>query len=232
MMKRLKSWFGLQLDEVGLREKILSASGGLLSITMVWIVCDAAMGRSGLLFLIPSMGASAVLLFAIPHGPLSQPWPVLGGHLVSAFLGVACAKLIPFTALAAGCAVGGSIAAMHFLKCIHPPGGATALTAVIGGQTVWHLGYSYVWFPVGLNALLMVAVAIAFGFAFHGRRYPHRPQVARETHLETNGISHEAVVAAVRSMDTFIDISEEDLITLHQKLTEQQRRRGSRDFAA
>ena len=225
-MNLLKSWFGLQLDEVGFREKILSASGGLLSIMLVWAVCDAAMGKSGLLLLIPSMGASAVLLFAIPHGPLSQPWPVLGGHLVSALLGVACAKLIPFTALAAGCAVGVSIAAMHFLKCLHPPGGATALTAVIGGQSVYTLGYSYVWFPVGLNAALMVAVAIAFGFAFNGRRYPHRPQVDKGARIETNGISHEAVVAAVRSLDTFIDISEEDLMTLHQKLSEQQRRQG------
>ena len=225
-MKLLKSWFGPQMDEVGLLEKALASAGGIVSISLVWIVCNAALGKAGALILLPSMGASAVLLFAIPHGPLSQPWPVFGGHMISAILGVACAKLIPFTALAAGGAVGASIAAMHFLKCLHPPGGATALTAVIGGQAIWNLGFSYVWFPVGLNAVLMVVTAIAFGFAFKGRRYPHRPQNTDKLRQKHDGISHEAVVAAVRSMDTFIDISEEDLIELHQKLSEQQKRQS------
>ena len=146
--------------------------------------------------------------------------------MIAAFLGVCCVKIIAITPLAAGLAVGASIAAMHFLKCLHPPGGATALTAVIGGHSVWDLGFSYVWFPVGLNVVLMVLAAIAFGFAFRGRRYPHRPQVLEKPALETTGISHEAVIAAVRSMDTFIDISEEDLIMLHQKLAEQQKRRN------
>ena len=225
-MKHLKAWFGLQLDEVGFREKALASLGGLVSISLVWIVCNSALGKAGQLVLMPSMGATAVLLFAVPHGPLSQPWPVIGGHVIAAFLGVCCVKIIAITPLAAGLAVGASIAAMHFLKCLHPPGGATALTAVIGGHSVWDLSFSYVWFPVGLNAVLMVLAAIAFGFAIRGRRYPHRPQVPEKPALETTGISHEAVIAAVRSMDTFIDISEEDLITLHQKLAEQQKRRN------
>lgn len=225
-MKLLKSWFGFQLDEVGLLEKALASAGGLVSIALVWMVCNAALGKTGVLILLPSMGASAVLLFAVPHGPLSQPWPVVGGHLISAVLGVACAKLILITPLAAGCAVGASIAAMHFLKCLHPPGGATALTAVIGGPTVWNLGYSYVLFPVFMNAVLMVITAIAFGFAFKGGRYPHRPQSIAKHRLEPDEISHEAVVAAVRSMETFIDISEADLIELHQKLSAQKKRQS------
>ena len=224
--KLLGKWFGVQMDEVGLREKAIASAGGLISIALVWSVCEAALGNQGVLVLLPSMGASAVLLFAVPHGPLSQPWPVAGGHLVSAFVGVLCAKFIPFTPVAAGCAVGASIAAMHFLKCLHPPGGATALTAVIGGQAIWNLGFSYVWFPVGFNAVLMVVTAIVFGFAFKGRRYPHRPQNTDKLRQKHDGISHEAVVAAVRSMDTFIDISEEDLIELHQKLSEQQKRQS------
>lgn len=225
MIDRLLKSLGLQLDEVSLREKAIASLGGLLSIAVVFLVCHASVGAAGSIILIPSMGATAVLLFAIPHGPLSQPWAVLGGHLVSALIGVTCAFWIPSLPLAAGLAAGLSIAAMHLLKCIHPPGGATALTAVIGGEAVRALGYSFVWFPVGLNALLMVAIAIAFGIAFDGRRYPHRPQADKKKLAENEGISHEAVVAAVRSMDTFVDISEDDLIEFHKKLLAEQERR-------
>ncbi|MFX8373896.1 HPP family protein, partial [Acinetobacter baumannii] len=80
-----------------------------------------------------SMGASAVLLYAVPHGALSQPWAVLAGHAVSAVAGVAAARNISDPALAAAVAVGTAILAMHYLRAIHPPGGATALTAVVGG---------------------------------------------------------------------------------------------------
>ena len=223
-MKHFKNWFGLHLDEVGFRKQVLASLGGSIAISLVWIVCNSALGKAGQLVLMPSMGATAVLLFAVPHGPLSQPWPVIGGHVISAFLGVCCMKIIAITPIAAGLAVGSSIAAMHFFKCLHPPGGATALTAVIGGHSVWNLGFSYVCFPVGLNAILMVLVAIVFAFAFNGRRYPHRPQRLDKGSYEAEGISHESVVAAVRSMDTFLDISEEDLIELHKRmLLEEQR---------
>ncbi|MBU3666360.1 MAG: hypothetical protein FGM15_10870 [Chthoniobacterales bacterium] len=222
MIGRLVGSLGLQMDEVSLREKMVSSLGGLVSIAVVLVVCRAALGTPDAFFLIPSMGATAVLLFAIPHGQLSQPWPVIGGHLVSALIGVTCALWIPLLPLAAGCAVALSIAAMHFLKCIHPPGGATALTAVVGGEVVRTLGYSFVWFPVGLNAVLMVMIAVAFGMAFDGRRYPHRPQ-AKRSEPAAAGISHEAVIAAVRGMDTFIDVSEQDLLELHRRLLAEQR---------
>jgi hypothetical protein len=114
VMKHLQGWLGLQLDEVGFREQVLASLGGLITISLVWIVCSSALGKTDQLVLMPSMGATAVLLFAVPHGPLSQPWPVIGGHVVSAFLGVCCMKITSITPMAAGLAVGSSIAAMHF----------------------------------------------------------------------------------------------------------------------
>src|SRR5690606_32619543 len=100
------------------------------------------------------------------HGQLSQPWPVLAGHMVSATIGVACAKWIAPVEVAAACAVGLSIGAMHGLKCIHPPGGATALTAVLGGPAVQALGFQFVLLPVAANAAFMVAAAVAYNRFF------------------------------------------------------------------
>src|SRR5690625_7242859 len=82
--------------------------------------------------MLASMGATAVLLFAVPHGALSQPWAVVGGHVVSAIVGVTCQLLIPNLFWAAALSVGVAVAAMYYLRCIHPPGGATALAAEIG----------------------------------------------------------------------------------------------------
>ena len=85
------------------------------------------------------MGAATVLLFGVPHGPLSQPWALFAGNLLSAFVGVSCFMLISNTFIAAGVAVSLSMGLMFVCRCVHPPGGATALAAVIGSQG-WPLG--------------------------------------------------------------------------------------------
>ena len=82
------------------------------------------------------MGASALLLFAIPSSPLAQPWSIVGGNTVSALIGLLVSRYVPEPAVAAGCAVAFAIAAMSLLRCLHPPGGAAALTAALGGPAV------------------------------------------------------------------------------------------------
>lgn len=101
---------------------------------------------------VPSLGATAVLVFAVPHSPLTQP---VGRRRPCRFslIGVACQQLIPSPRLAGGVAVGLALFAMHALRCIHPPGGATALTAVIGGLAVQALGFRYALTPVAVNCL-------------------------------------------------------------------------------
>ena len=96
-----------------------------------------------MVYIVPSMGASAVLLFAVPHSALGQLWNVIGGHLISAGIGVACYQWLPSNGIAAGASVGLAIGAMYYTRCIHPPGGATALAAVIGGPNIHALGYQY-----------------------------------------------------------------------------------------
>ncbi len=138
-----------------------------------------------------------------------------------------CARNIPDVALAAGCAVGLSIAAMHQWKCIHPPGGATALTAVIGGVGVHELGYSFVWLPVLLNAAVLVAMAVLFNYFYPWRRYPAFLNRSRQSEYGDEEVTHEEVVSALESFDSFVDITEDDLIRLHHLLSKRVSQRGT-----
>ncbi|HVE15340.1 MAG TPA: HPP family protein, partial [Chthoniobacterales bacterium] len=102
----LSKLLGVELSEVSFTEKLIATLGGGLSIFILIAISSWVLPANAALPVITSMGASAVLLFAVPHGPLSQPWPVLLGHGLSAFIGVVCAACIPQTALAAAVAVG------------------------------------------------------------------------------------------------------------------------------
>ncbi|BCN94207.1 hypothetical protein THMIRHAM_19920 [Thiomicrorhabdus immobilis] len=164
--------------------------------------------------IIASMGASAVLLFAVPNGPLSQPWPVFGGHLFAAFIGVSCALLIQDPLLAASSAVGLTIGVMYYLNCIHPPGGATALTAVVGGETIHQMGYQFLLTPVLLNIISILMIAVLFNALFHWRRYPQSLQKQSQSTSkipDQESISHEDFLAALKQIDSFVDINENEL---------------------
>lgn len=219
----LRKWLGIELIEVSTTEKLVATLGGGLSILALIGFTFWALPGSGAAAVIASMGASAVLLFAVPHGQLSQPWPVVAGHVVSALIGVACARYIHQPWLAAASAVGLAIGAMHQLRCIHPPGGATALTAVIGGEAIRQLGFQFVLFPVLTNALVMVIMAMLINSFFKWRRYPailNRPAqpIPPSAPHAGRAPTHEEVLAAVRSLDSFVDISEEDLVRLTERL--------------
>ncbi|MCB1923702.1 MAG: HPP family protein [Gammaproteobacteria bacterium] len=126
------------------------------------------------LLVIGSFGASAVLLFSAPKAPFSQPRNLLGGHLVSAAVGVACYRYLPdVLILQEATAVATAIAAMMVTRTIHPPGGATALIAVIGSDSVHQLGWGYL-FPVLMGALLLFAVAIVGNNLYERGSYPQR----------------------------------------------------------
>ena len=122
--------------------------------------------------IVPSMGASAVLLFAVPQSALGHLWNVIGGHLISSAIGVACYQWLPSNGIAAGASVGLAIGAMYYTSCIHPPGGATALAAVIGGQNIHALGYQYILTPITINTTTILLVVLFCNALFHWRRYP------------------------------------------------------------
>lgn len=221
VLARIRQGLGIEIDPVSWLEKAVSLAGGILAIYCVMVVSRSALQLSGSTMLIASMGASAVLLFGVPHGALSQPWPVIMGHLISALIGVTCARWIQDPFFAGACAVGFSIAVMHQFKCIHPPGGATALTAVVGGPAVLQLGYTFVLTPVLVNALIMVGVALVFNNLFAWRRYP-AALMQRTAKPSSTPITHEDVVEALRQIDSFVDITEEDLVRLFEILKQAQ----------
>lgn len=128
-------------------------------------------------FLITSFGATAVLVHAAPNSPLAQPRNVLGGHIVSAVIGVCIAKFIPLEPVwLAALAVSTAIAAMHLTHSLHPPGGATALLAVSGGAAIERLGFWFVISPVAAGAVLMLLIAWLTNKASRdpARHYPHK----------------------------------------------------------
>ncbi len=219
----LRAWLGIELNPVSHTERLVSVVGGFLGIFFILLVSGSALGdRNATLLIVGSMGASAVLLFAVPHGTLSQPWAVIGGHSVSALIGIACAQWVPNQPLAAALAVGLAIGAMHVLRCIHPPGGATALTAVIGGPAVHALGFQFLFTPVLLNVAIILGTAIGVNYFFAWRRYPaaltRKMKADTETekkHLAEGNLSHSDLEYAMRQMNSVLDIGEDDLARLY-----------------
>ncbi len=222
----LRPWLGIERNTTTHAEKWISGAGAFLGILAVYAVIHqvfpqglAGAGPAGAIML-ASLGASAVLLFAVPHGALSQPWAVAGGHLLSAAIGVSCQKLFPGHAWTPALAVGIAVGAMHYLRCIHPPGGATALAAVIGSEELHALGYHYLLEPVGVSVAAILLVAVVFNAPFAWRRYPlhlHRRRQqaadvpAAQRHFE---LTQEDFSAAMAELNSYVDIPEESLTEL------------------
>ena len=167
------------------------------------------------------MGASAVLVFAVPASPMAQPWPVFGGNALSALVGFAVGLWLGHGALACGLAVGLAIAVMSVTRSLHPPGGAAALTGALGGSLVDSAGWWFPVAPVALNALVLVAA----GWLFHrlsGHPYPHPkdPESATRDPLPSKrvGVRDEDLDAVLAGIGESFDIEREDLRLLLAQL--------------
>lgn len=211
------AWLGIEPEGAGHREKLLSGLGGVMGIGGIILVSQFFLDGQALPIIVASMGASAVLLFAAPHGKLSQPWNLIGGHLISAFVGVTIAHEVHLLPLAGALAVGLAITAMYYCHCIHPPGGASALVAVVGGPHIHQLGYEYLLFPVGFNVLVILSVAIGFNYFLRWRRYPvawapHRslPKDPLKPSVQQRDLNY-----ALRQLGSYIDVTEDDLETIY-----------------
>jgi CBS-domain-containing membrane protein len=158
---------------VSLSEIIWSWIGAFLGIASVALINYSTLESTDLVMIIGSFGASAVLIYGAIRSPLAQPRNLMGGHIISAIIGVASYKIFHnHMWLAASVAVATAIAAMHATKTLHPPGGATSLIAVIGSQKIHNLGFFYVIIPAGLGAAIMLAVALLVNNIPKSRRYP------------------------------------------------------------
>ncbi|MVW73575.1 HPP family protein [Bordetella sp. 15P40C-2] len=172
----LSSWlmrFWPQPLHVPAKERLRACVGILIGL-LVTGVLSTAVGEPehNTPLLLAPIGASAVLLFAVPSSPLAQPWPLLAGNVIAALVGVTVAKWLPDPMLATCVAVTLAIGLMFMLRCVHPPSGAIALTAVLGDASVHDAGYAFVLNPVLLNSCLMLACALLYHAATRGN-YPY-----------------------------------------------------------
>ena len=232
----IKRWLGSFAPApvgVNAREKMYGAVGALLGLFCTEWVGRHALGAANPWFIAP-MGASAVLLFAAPASPLAQPWSLMAGNLVSALIGVFCAQFIPVPGIAAAVAVALAIGAMFSLRCLHPPSGAVALTAVLGGPSVASLGYGFALWPVALNSLILLCIAVVFNGALK-RNYPRRHAEPAAGHHTRDpipsarlGFSSADLDDALSQRGELLDISKEDLeeIVLAAELRASVRRFG------
>lgn len=204
-VERLRAWVGVLL--------------GLLIVSLA--VRELSGAPAGLPLLVAPICASAVLVFVFPASPMAQPWPVLGGNLVGALAGVACARWVADPVLAAPLAVGGALAAMVMLRCLHAPGGAVAAGAVMGGPAVHALGWRYALSPVAVESALLVLAALVYNNATR-HRYPG-PRAAEQANPhrtadrlpgERLGFTSQDLDAALDEHSEALDVSRGDLEAL------------------
>jgi len=210
--------FAPQKSATSLAEKVRSGIAGGVAIMLLALVLYASPQPEFPLLLLGSMAASAVLLFAAPHSPFAQPWNLVGGHLFSALAGWACSLLIPDQVLAAGMAVGTAIVLMHYLNCLHPPGGATALTLVLAAGQFHEMGWQWVAVIVTANTFISLVLALVINNILPGRSYPSRPAAPIPPTQEPRVIpEQEDIQWALAQMDSVIDISAADLSLIYDK---------------
>ncbi len=158
---------------VSLTEHLWSWIGAFIGIGACGLLSSRLFEPRDLTLLIGSFGASAVLVYGAIKSPLAQPRNLIGGHILSGLTGVACQHLFGETIwLAAAMAVSLAIVLMLATKTLHPPGGATALIAVIGGPKIHALGYLYAFVPAGAGAFLLLIIALIVNNLSANRRYP------------------------------------------------------------
>lgn len=197
---------------LGAGEKVVVAvAGGGAVLLTGWLTQWAA--GTGSVMLLASMGASAAILFAMPASPLAQPWPLLGGQLLSAAVGVGCSHVLADRMLAAGAAVGLALLLMLWLRCLHPPGAATALAPVLAATPP---PADFLLAPVAGNVLLMFALAWLINRRLLRRDYP-LPAVPRPAppHQTVTVADAEQVIA---EFGHFLDVGSADVLLIYQRL--------------
>jgi CBS domain-containing membrane protein len=227
-LKAVAAALALQPHLLRGRERWRVALGALIGVFLAGLgTALLAPSDNVLPVLIAPMAASAVLLFVLPASPLAQPWSVVGGNVISAAIGVACAQWITPPLLASAVAVTAAIAAMLMLRCVHPPGGAMALSAVLGGPILQAGGFEILWSPVAVNSILMVLVAMLFHRAT-GHRYPHSHHHPVTPRIRASGIIADDIAAALRESDEILDVDVEDLLELLDRAEQQAVQRVAR----
>ena len=223
-MTKLASLAGAAAHWVGVQPKtphirlFIGFLGGAFGIFATGYIMHLWLGSgAGLPLLVAPIGASAVLLFAIPASPLAQPWAIVGGNTISALCGIFWTKVVGDPVYAAGLGVATAIMMMSLARCLHPPGGACALTSVIGGHAVVSAGWSFALMPVALNSALLVALGMLYNTTMRGN-YPHRASSYTAATSPKAGYTIADIESVLAQYDELLDVSSEDLDTLFRQV--------------
>lgn len=196
-----------------LKDRLLCGVGALLGLVVSSLLSLWILGDFEAWYIAP-MGASSVLLFAVPASPLAQPWNILVGNSIAAVIGVSCALWIANPTEAFSLAVALAIVLMMTTDSLHPPSGAVAITAVLGGHPVHELGYAFVFYPVLLNSILLMVIAIVFNRMI-GKDYPQQAQLnirsKDPTPTQKVTIQPQDIQEVLDQRTELLDISEYDL---------------------
>ena len=206
-------------------DRSVACLGALIGIGITGLISGWAVGNlEHLPLLVAPLGASAVLLFAVPASPLAQPWSIIGGNTISALVGVAVAHLVPDKAIAAAIAVASAIAVMSLLRCLHPPGGAASLLGVLGGPAAASFSFGFALVPVALNSILLVILGLVF-HRFTKHSYPHKAKVVMAATHGTKDLppqlrvelTEQDIDAALAEGGEPLDISRDDLHRIERR---------------
>jgi CBS domain-containing membrane protein len=216
----LRAFFDIDAQPLSAAERWRSTVGALIFIGAAGFLLQGF--PVGTHWLVAPVGASTVILFALPHSPVAAPWPVLGSYLFGTACGFAALILVPSPPLAAALAVAATVWLMARFNCIHPPGGAVPLMMVLAApQTpgaLHHLSLAVV-----ANVLLMLLLALVINNLLLRRRYPwHATAAASNPHLTRDalpeqriGLTHEDLEYAFKARDAFVDVQEGELVELY-----------------
>lgn len=197
------------LSGAGWNDRLLGGAGAAFGILLTGVVGALLGGGWPMPLLIAPIGASAVLVFAVPASPLAQPWAVMGGNSLSAVYALLVVAIVGQPMLTAPLAVGGAIVVMSLCRCLHPPGGAVALSVVLLATSGHPVGWQFAFDPVATDSMLLVIAGLLF-HRVSGHSYPHRAAPVPSS----PAFEREDVDAALAAMHETFDIAREDLDAL------------------
>jgi CBS-domain-containing membrane protein len=211
------------INPISLQEKTLNSLAAACAILILGYSLRISPHESLVLPLMASMGASAFLVFVVPHSPMAQPWPLINGHVVSAAIGVASGHWISNDIAAGACSVGLSLLAMQSLRCLHPPGAATALAAAMSATQTHGMVLQFLGYAVLGNAILLFLIAYAINnlllkrrYPLHHSHHPHHAQFQQSHAQDPSQLNEDDIEWALNQMDGIVDVSKEDLIDIYE----------------
>ena len=231
MPKRITiSFHGANRHRYSFTEIIISSLLAGLSLAIVTWISYQFLNKQDIPFILASMGASTIILFLIPSSPMGRPWAFFAGNIISAVIGITCAQLFTNLLISIPIAMVITLIVMQLTRCIHPPGGATALIILLGSEQIHNLSYQFLITPLLLNLIILAACAYGFNHLLQQRRRktPHIPQAWHQRHNQTitqASLSEDDLRQVLNQQSEYIDVNAKQLHQLFNQAHQQRQQR-------